>query len=176
MTANERILIVDDDRTQATTLARVLGLEGYQTRVAESGAEALREVGKGDVDLVLTDLKMPGMDGLELFRRIQGDRPDLPVMIVTAHGTIETAIQSVRDGVADFIQKPVYAEELMHRFGKVFRERALRSENAELKKRLLHRDRGDAMLGTSPAMQLLREQISRVARTEATVLILGESG
>ncbi|MHC4970889.1 MAG: sigma-54-dependent transcriptional regulator [Planctomycetota bacterium] len=176
MTANERILIVDDDRTQATTLARVLGLEGYQTLVAESGAEALREVDKGDVDLVLTDLKMPGMDGLELFRRIRREHPDLPVMIVTAHGTIETAIQSVRDGVADFIQKPVYAEELIHRFGKVFRERALRSENAELKKRLLHRDRGDAMLGTSPAMQLLREQISRVARTEATVLILGESG
>jgi len=176
MSSNERILIVDDDRTQATTLARVLGLEGYHTCVAESGAEALREVDKGDVDLVLTDLKMPGMDGLELFQRIQGDRPELPVMIVTAHGTIETAIQSVRDGVADFIQKPVYAEELIHRFGKVFRERALRSENAELKKRLLHRDRGDAMLGASPAMQLLREQISRVARTEATVLILGESG
>jgi DNA-binding NtrC family response regulator len=176
MTTNERILIVDDDRTQATTLARVLGLEGYQTQVAESGAEALREVDKGDVDLVLTDLKMPGMDGLELFRRIQADRPELPVMIVTAHGTIETAIQAVRDGVADFVQKPVYAEELIHRFGKVFRERALRSENAELKKRLLHRDRGDAMLGTSPAMQVLREQVSRVARTEATVLILGESG
>jgi two-component system response regulator HydG len=176
MTAKERILIVDDDRTQATTLARVLGLEGYQTRVAESGAEAVREVSKGDVDLVLTDLKMPGMDGMELFRRLQGDRPDLPVMIVTAHGTIETAIESVRNGVADFIQKPVYAEELIHRFGKVFRERALRSENAELKKRLLHRDRGDAMLGTSPAMQLLREQNARVARTDATVLILGESG
>jgi two-component system response regulator AtoC len=176
MTASQRILIVDDDRTQAKTLARVLGLEGYKTHVAESGAEALREVEKGEVDLVLTDLKMPGMDGLELFQRIRADRPDLPVLIVTAHGTIETAIQAVRDGVADFIQKPVYAEELIHRFRQVFRERALRFENAELKKRLLHRDRGDAMLGTSPAMQLLREQIARVARTEATVLVLGESG
>ncbi|MHC4550816.1 MAG: sigma-54-dependent transcriptional regulator [Planctomycetota bacterium] len=175
-TSKETILIVDDDRTQADTLARVLKLEGYRTCVAESGQEALGAVAQGDVDLVLTDLKMPGMDGLDLFRRVQADRPDLPVMIVTAHGTIETAIEAVRNGVVDFVQKPVYAEEIIHRFEKVFRERALRSENAELKKRLLHRDRGDAMLGTSPPMQDLREQIARVARTEAAVLILGESG
>ncbi|MHC4669568.1 MAG: sigma-54-dependent transcriptional regulator [Planctomycetota bacterium] len=175
-TSKETILIVDDDRTQADTLARVLKLEGYRTCVAESGQEALGAVAQGDVDLVLTDLKMPGMDGLDLFRRVQADRPDRPVMIVTAHGTIETAIEAVRNGVVDFVQKPVYAEEIIHRFEKVFRERALRSENAELKKRLLHRDRGDAMLGTSPPMQDLREQIARVARTEAAVLILGESG
>jgi DNA-binding NtrC family response regulator len=146
MTPKEQILIVDDDRTQAATLARMLGLEGYRTRVAESGAEALREVERGGVDLVLTDLEMPGMDGMELFRRLRQDRPELPVMVVTAPGTIETAIEAVRDGVVDFVQKPVCAEELIHRFGKVFRERALRSENAELKKRLLDRDRRGATL------------------------------
>jgi len=175
-TTKPRILIVDDDPSQAATLARVLELEGYRTSVAAGGAEALAAVGRGPVDLVLTDLKMPGMDGLELFRRLREERPGLPVLIVTAHGTIETAIAAVREGVVDFIQKPVYAEELLHRFEKVFRERALRDENAELKKRLLHRDRGDAMLGTSAAMQRLREQVARVARTEATVLVLGESG
>ena len=176
MTTKECILIVDDDRTQAETLARVLKLEGYRTVVSVDGQQALAEVAGGDIDLVLTDLKMPGMDGLELFRRIHADRPDMPVLIVTAHGTIETAIEAVREGVVDFIQKPVYAEEIIHRFLTVFRERDLRDENAELKKRLLHRDRGDAMLGTSPEIGTLREQIARVGRTEAAVLILGESG
>ncbi|MHC4342149.1 MAG: sigma-54-dependent transcriptional regulator, partial [Planctomycetota bacterium] len=176
MTSKQVILIVDDDATQASTLARVLQLEGYGTRVAAGGREALAALEDGEVDLVLTDLKMPGMDGLELFRHVQGRWPDLPVMIVTAHGTIETAIEAVREGVVDFLQKPVYAEELLHRFGKVFRERALQSENAQLKMRLLHRDRGDAMIGISSAMTKLREQIARVASTDASVLILGESG
>ncbi len=172
----QKILIVDDDRTQAETLARVLRLEGYEAVVAESGREALGELAVGVFDLVLTDFKMPGMDGLELFRKVHEAHPELPVLIITAHGTIETAIEAVRAGVADFLQKPVYAEELMHRFEKVLRERALQTENAELKKRLLHRDRGDAMLGASDVMSRQREEIRRVARTEATVLILGESG
>jgi len=170
------ILIVDDDRPQAETLARVLGLEGFPTRLAKSGRQALELMAGEPIDLVLSDLKMPGMDGLELFRRIRTRWPELPVFIVTAHGTIETAIEAVREGVVDFIQKPVYAEELIHRFMKVFEQRALRDENKELRKRLLHRDRGDAMVGTGPAMTRLREEIARVARTEATVLILGESG
>jgi DNA-binding NtrC family response regulator len=176
ISSQERILIVDDDRTQAETLARVLQLEGYPTEVADSGREALELVRQGGIDLVLSDLKMPGMDGLELFRRLHADLPELPVFIVTAHGTIETAIEAVREGVIDFIQKPVFAEELIHRFRKVFRERELKDENEELKLRLLHRDRGDAMLGASPVMQRLREEIARVARTEAAVLVLGESG
>jgi DNA-binding NtrC family response regulator len=171
-----RLLIVDDDTAQAETLARVLELEGFQAAVAESAHEALERLEEDPYDLVLTDLKMPGMDGLELFRQIQKREVDVPVMIVTAHGTIETAIEATREGVADFIQKPVYAEELIHRFSRVFKECALRSENAELKRRLLHRDRGDAMIGTSAPMASLREQIARVGRTDATVLVLGESG
>ncbi len=172
----EQLLIVDDDVTQAETLARVLELEGYGAKVADGAQQALHLLEEEEIDLVLTDLKMPGIDGLQLFHQIEQRWPDVPVMIVTAHGTIETAIQAVREGVADFLQKPVYAEELIHRFGKVFRECALRNENAELKKRLLHRDRGDAMIGTSPVMARLREQIRRVGRTDASVLILGESG
>ncbi len=176
MSKKANLLIVDDDRTQAETLARVLGLDGYDAAVAVSGKDALEAVRARQPDLVLTDLKMPGMDGMELFRRLHANLPELPVVIVTAHGTIETAIEAVKEGVVDFIQKPVYAEELVHRFEKIFRQRELASENAELKKRLLHRDRGDAMYGTSPAMENLRGQIARVARTDATVLILGESG
>ncbi len=176
MANRERILIVDDDPAQGTTLARVLELEGYQTSVAEGGRQALREIDETNFDLLLTDLKMPGMDGMELFREVQARRPELPVIIVTAHGTIESAIGAVREGVVDFVQKPVFADELMHRFHSVFREKRLRAENAELKSALLHRDRGDAMLGTSEAMTSLREQISRVAKTDASVLVLGESG
>jgi len=172
----ERILIVDDDPAQGQTLARVLELEGFKTAVAESGHRALAEIDQSSYDLMLTDLKMPGMDGMDLFRRVHDKKPDLPVMIVTAHGTIESAIDAVREGVVDFIQKPVYADELVHRFETLFRERHLREENAELKSQLLHRDRGDAMIGSSAAMDSLREQLARVARTEANVLILGESG
>jgi len=174
--SRERILIVDDDPAQGQTLARVLEMEGFRTAVAEDGRSALQRVDEGPFDLMLTDLKMPGMDGMELFRKVQQRRPDLPVMIVTAHGTIESAIEAVREGVVDFIQKPVYADELVHRFQTLFRERQLRDENAELKSQLLHRDRGDAMIGSSGALEELREQIRRVARTDATVLILGESG
>ncbi|MEM8886266.1 MAG: sigma-54 dependent transcriptional regulator, partial [Planctomycetota bacterium] len=176
MEARERILIVDDDAAQGKTLARVLEMEGYRAQVVENGQDALQSIDRGPYDLVLSDLKMPGMDGLELHRAIQDRRPDLPVMIVTAHGTIENAIESVREGVVDFIQKPVYADELIHRFSKVFRERKLTEENEELKSRLVHRDRDDAMVGSSDAINGLREQIGRVAKSEATVLILGESG
>jgi len=172
----ENILIVDDDPAQGQTLARVLEMEGFRTSVAESGHRALAEVDRTSFDLMLTDLKMPGMDGMELFRKVHERRPEMPVMIVTAHGTIESAIEAVREGVVDFIQKPVYADELVHRFQTLFRERQLRDENAELKSQLLHRDRGDAMIGTSAVMEDLREQIRRVARTDAAVLILGESG
>ena len=114
-THRERILIVDDDPAQGTTLARVLELEGYETAVADGGRQALREIDETRYDLMLTDLKMPGMDGMELFRRVHARRPELPVMIVTAHGTIESAIGAVREGVVDFVQKPVFADELMHR-------------------------------------------------------------
>jgi len=174
--SRERLLIVDDDRAQAETLARVLRLDGYATEVAVSGAEALEALARGRFDLLLTDLKMPGMDGLELFRRARAAHPDLPVIVVTAHGTIETAIAAIREGVRDFVQKPIYAEELVHRFRQVFAERELRDENVRLKTRLLHRSRGDAMVGASAPMERLREQIARVARTDASVLVLGESG
>ncbi|MHC4940858.1 MAG: sigma-54-dependent transcriptional regulator [Planctomycetota bacterium] len=176
MTNRERILIVDDDAAQGTTLARVLELEGYRTQVADNGTAALAAIDQARYDLVLTDLKMPGMDGMELFREVQTRRPDLPVMIVTAHGSIETAIDAVKDGVVDFVQKPVCAEELIHRFQHALRGQELEGENEELKSRLVHQERGDAMIGTSPAMKDLRSQVARVAMTDATVLILGESG
>ena len=176
MVDRERLLIVDDDRVQADTLARVLNLEGYETEVAASGSEALELLDQCEPDLVLSDLKMPGMDGMELFRRVHARKPGLPFMIVSAHGTIEAAIEAVHGGVADFVAKPVYAEELIHRFVRLFEQRALRDENSELRQRLIHRERGDAMLGSSPAMDRMREEIARVARTEATVLVLGQSG
>ena len=176
MNPKECVLVVDDDRVQAETLARVLKLEGYDARVAGSGAEALDRLAAGGVDLVLSDLKMPEMDGMELFRRAREVDPDLAFMIVSAHGTIESALDAVREGVVDFVQKPVFADELVHRFRRVFEERALRSENVALKQRLIHRERGDAMIGTSAPVERMREEIARVARTDATVLILGESG
>jgi len=170
------ILIVDDDQVQAETLARVLALEGYGTAVTTSGEAALARVARGGIDLVLSDLKMPGMDGMELFRRLKERAPGLPLMIVTAHGTIESALGAVREGVVDFVQKPVYADELVHRLRTVLRAGDLRRENERLRERLTHRERGDAMIGQSAALERLREEIARVARTEATVLILGESG
>ena len=174
--SERRILIVDDDPSQAEALARILGLEGFGTQTVAGGREALEQLASSRVDLVLADLKMPGMDGIELFGRIRQNWPELPVIIVTAHGTIETAIQAVREGVSDYVQKPIHIEDLLLRFRRIFRENELRDENVTLKKRLLHRSGGDSMLGTSPAMDKLREQIRRVSRTEATVLVLGESG
>ncbi|MFQ5843474.1 MAG: sigma-54-dependent transcriptional regulator [Planctomycetota bacterium] len=174
--SEKRILIVDDDPSQAEALARILAMEGYATARATRGREALQVLGASEVHLVLADLKMPEMNGIELYRRIRDRTPNLPVVIVTAHGTIETAIEAVREGVSDYVQKPIHVEDLLLRFRRIFRESELRNENVALKQRLLHRGGGDSMLGGSPVMERLREQIRRVAPTEATVLVLGESG
>jgi len=176
MTNRERILIVDDDRARAGTLARTLERAGHPTQTADHGRAALAALDREPCDLVLTDQKLPDLDGTEMVRQVRARRPDLPVMVLTAAGSFEGALAAVREGAVDFIQKPVFAEELLHRIDRVFRMRRTDTENAALKSRIAHHERGDAMVGTSPAMDRLRARIQVVAGADAPVLIRGEPG
>ena len=144
--------------------------------VRASGADALAALAEHDVDVVVTDLNMQGMTGLELCQRIVADRPDVPVIVITAFGSLETAVAAIRAGAYDFVTKPVEIEALAIAVRRAVEHRALRDEVKRLREVVARtRGRGD-LIGASPAMQQVYELIDRVAATDATVLITGESG
>ena len=171
-----RILIVDDEKNIREGLADSLEMDGYDTACAADGEEGWKRFGKGDIDLVITDLRMSGMDGAELMRRILAETPGFPVIILTGHGSVETAVSAMREGAWDFLTKPVNLDRLS-----LLVKRAL--ENSELVMR--HRDMEEAaerdrlsktMIGKSPVMRKVIDTINRAAPTKASILITGESG
>ena len=167
------ILIVDDEKNIRATLARTLGLEGYATEEAEDGARALDRLDEGEVDLVLLDLQMPVMDGLIFLERLAGRERRPPVIVLSAHGSIERAVKAVRLGAVDFIEKPPGAERIVLAVANVLRLERLARETERLEEEA---GRGRTLLGASPAMQALAATIRRVAAADAGVLILGENG
>jgi len=167
------ILIADDERNIRTTLRTTLELEGYQVVEAENGRQALEALGGGDLDLAILDLQMPVLDGLETLREIRGRNYDLPVMILTAHGSIEKAVDAVRFGAFDFIEKPPHSERILLAVRNALRQSDLEEENRELRAAATGRYE---MIGASPPMKLLYERIRKVAPTRARVLIQGENG
>ena len=174
------VFVVDDHAAARRSMAETLTEAGYHVRAFASADAALRQVGSSRPDLILTDLQMPGMDGLELLRALGKRGADIQVVVVTAHGTIHTAVEAMRLGAFDFIEKPFEVAELE---GVV--RRALTQERLVRippKRPVSSGDGGEAgadeplLLGESPAMQRLRRQIARLAAVDETVLILGESG
>ena len=167
------ILIADDEKNIRATLSRALKLEGYQTEEAENGRRALERLESGEIDLLILDLQMPVLDGLGLLEEISGRNWRIPVIVLTAHGSIDRAVKAVRLGAFDFIEKPPAAERLLLAVSNALRFERLREEN-----RRLADDAGLAgrLHGTSPAARELEATIGRVAPTDATVLILGENG
>jgi DNA-binding NtrC family response regulator len=167
------ILIADDEKNIRATLARALALEGYAAREAEDGVQALERIDAGDIDLLILDLQMPVMDGLALLERLAERGRRLPVIVLSAHGTIEKAVRAVRLGAFDFIEKPPSAERVLLAVGNALRLEGLAVENRRLREETGADER---MLGSSPAMRELAETIRRVAPTGAGVLITGENG
>jgi len=168
-----RILIVDDEQSIRSSLAKLLEYQGYETLQAEDGFEALSLVEERPPDLVLLDIKMPRMDGLEVLQKIRETHEDLAVVMISAHGTIETAVEATRLGAFDFLEKPWDQERLLVILRNALKQGQLLRENRELER--THPGR-DEMVGRSKAMQEIRDTIDRVADTDARILIMGENG
>jgi len=168
-----RILVVDDEASNREVLARILVREGYAVEQADDGRQALDRLRAGDVELVLTDLKMPGMDGLELLRAARALGQDVELIVMTAYGTVETAVEAMKEGAYDFVTKPLRKVELTTTVRKALERRRLSAENRRLRARLAE---SDEVIGRSPAMRRVLDEIEQVAPSEASVLLEGESG
>ncbi len=171
-----RILIVDDERTIRHTLSTVLEEEGFQTDIAENGDMALQKIRERDFDLVITDLRMPGMEGLELLEKIKLMAPRTSVMIITAYGSLESAIQALRLGAYDYIVKPLDFEDVLLRIKRLMEHRELIQENQILREAVEKKYSFSNIIGESPAMKRVFRMIQKVSRTKGNVLITGKSG
>ena len=169
-----RVLIVEDEDKLRRVLELQLQSAGFEVEKASSAEEALRKVDRAD--LILTDLRLPGMNGLELLESIRRQNSHVPVVVMTAFGTIEAAVEAMKAGAADFLLKPFSLDHLMTVVNKALEVRALRDENRKLREELGVRYDWTNIIGRSPAMQEIFGTISRVAPTRATVLLCGESG
>lgn len=177
MRASEgRILIVDDEKDILRALEFVLSREGYSVATATSGEEAIELLKKEEYDLILTDLKMPGMDGMEVLEKSLQLRPSTAVIIMTAYATVESAVQAMRMGASDYIVKPFINEDVKLRIKRLLEHRKLREENVVLRQQLSQRIPGRLFLGNSNQIQQLLSLLEQVIPTKSNVLILGESG
>jgi DNA-binding NtrC family response regulator len=171
-----RLLVVDDEEPQRVMLANILGRAGYDVTTAENGREALNQLGCGRFDLMLTDQRMPVMDGLQLLEEAHRVDAELPVVLMTAYGTVSTAVQAMKRGAADYLTKPFERDELLLVVQKSIRQKRLEDEVASLRGALRDRYKLDNIIGGSEPMQELFSMIERVSRTDVPVLIRGESG
>lgn len=170
------ILVVDDDADMLSTCRKFLEKEGYNVSVADRGERALAMYDSGAFDLVLTDLKMPQMDGMQLLREIREVSPEAIVIVFTGFGTIEDAVTAMKDGAFDFIPKPFTPDHLSVSVKRALKQRRLETENTALKRQLDDTYRFDNIVGKSSVMQRLFDMVRKIADTQANVLITGESG
>lgn len=171
-----RIAVIDDKDILRDSLTTILTREDHEVGAFSDPVEALAELRTGRFDLVISDLKMPRMDGLTLVRELRQAGIDVPVIMMSAFGTVSNAVEAMKLGVFDFVQKPFDAEAITVTVERALEHARLRTENEALRESLLETRGPKVMIGNSPAMRDLRERIERVASSQATVLITGESG
>ena len=170
------ILIVDDEKNIREGLSKALALAGYDTLMAATGSEAVRVLEGEAVDLVISDLRMPGLSGEQLLRRVVAAYPAIPVIILTGHGTIESAVTAMHAGAYDFLTKPVNLDRLELLVKRALSRRQLMLENLTLQRELERRSTAHQLVTASPAMKRAWEVVEQVAPSRASVLITGESG
>lgn len=175
-TENARILIVDDEKAVRESLANWFRDEGYGVDVAESGKEALAKLTHSNWDVFLIDIRMPGMDGLELQRKLKEAQPDATVIIMTAYASVETAVEGMKQGAYDYIIKPFDPDDLEHTIRNAVERKQLVSENRQLRTKIDELNLLHEIVGTSAATRRLLEQVAMVSASDTTVLIRGESG
>jgi two-component system response regulator HydG len=171
------VLIVDDEKPNLESLARIFEREGWRVALADSGSAALEILRKERVQVVVTDLMMPGMSGEELLRAVKALSPETEVVLMTAYGTVETAVAAMKEGAYDFITKPLKRHAVVKSVRQAFEKASLVAENRALKARLAALAPGaGGLLGDAPAFRAVLETLRQTAPTSATVLLTGESG
>jgi DNA-binding NtrC family response regulator len=176
MNDQHSLLIVDDEAVVRDSLSRWFTEDGFVIGTAENAAAALRKVQEHPWEIILLDIRMPGMDGMELQQRLRELDANATVIFITAHATVDTAVQALKNGAFDYVTKPVDPDHLSHLIQNALKQRALSGENAKLKEQLTEFFKIDEMIGESPQMQKVFDLIQTVAATDTTVMIRGESG
>lgn len=174
--AGEKILVVDDDSGSRGVLSGFLEMANYEVLEARDGKEALDLLDSNTFDMIMTDLKMPGMDGVSLLKAIRGRQADMVGMIITGFASIETAVLAMKAGAFDYITKPINRDELLLTVKKGLEFKRLRKENLSLRKELKKKYSFEGIVGDSDAMENVYSLIEKVADSDSTVLVLGESG
>lgn len=172
----DKLLIVDDEKNIREGLQKALTLDGYDVMLASDGREALDRIEEGDIDLVITDLKMPRLSGEELMKDALENYPYLPIIILTGHGTIENAVEAMRNGAYDFITKPLNIDKLSLIVKRALENSSLKRQNRELLNQLKKKYSFENIIGKSAPMKKVFEIVELVAPSRANVLIYGESG
>jgi DNA-binding NtrC family response regulator len=172
----ERILVVDDDKVIREGLQRILKAEGYAVEVLSSGRQALDRLEEVDFELIITDLKMPGMSGLEVLQSIKSEHPDLPVILITGYAAIDNAVEVMKSGASDYVAKPFANEEIVQKVRKALDARAVLLDEVYLRRELNESHGFGRLIGESREMQKVYQRILQVAQADSTVLITGESG
>ncbi|MFZ0135136.1 MAG: sigma-54 dependent transcriptional regulator [Desulfobacterales bacterium] len=170
---NPSILIVDDEPSILQSLAGLLTDEGFDVHTASNGYEALKKIDSESPDLVLLDIWMPGMDGIDTLQEIKKSNPFIQVIIITGHGTIETAVKATKMGAYDLIEKPLSIDKIILAINNALNYRRLEEENRYLRKKMIEKN---SISGNSPPIQLLRKQVGVAAPTDTWILIKGENG
>jgi two-component system response regulator HydG len=176
MSEQATLLVADDDAAVRLSLERTLTREGYGVVLAPDGQAALDRLRQGGIDLLLSDLKMPGLTGLELLKLAKEVAPEVDVILLTAFGTVEEAVRAMKDGAIDFLTKPLQRAQLLRVVRQALERRSLIQQNRALQQRLDDLLRQGNMIGVSPAFRQMMTLIRQVADSSATVLIQGESG
>ena len=172
----KKILVADDEETIRSTLESVLAEEGYEVDTAADGTEAVERIGRELFDAVICDIRMPGLDGIGVLQKAKEIHPDLPVLIITAYASLETAVEALRAGASDYIIKPFLLEEIVLKIGRLFRYRDLEYDNVRLRRAVDEIYNFSNIVGKSRQIRELLAVIRKVADSKGTVLITGESG
>ena len=171
-----KVLVAEDDQIQREIIGDILTHAGYSPRLCESGASAVESLRAESYDLLMTDMRMTGMDGLELLRQAKRLRPETEVVVMTAFATVETAVTAMKEGACDYLAKPFDKEELLVVVAKALERGDLRRENKSLRELVSVSVSLGNIIGESPAMQKVFDVIRRAVSVSSTVLIQGESG
>jgi len=172
----ENLLLVEDEDTLRESLARVFVREGYDVDAVADAEASLKAINERTYGLILTDIMLPGIDGIELLKKVKEISPDQLIIVMTAFASLDTAIEALRGGAYDYIIKPVIHEEVKRIVKNAFREMALKSENRLLKKQIEDRYNFEQIIGESPAIKSLIAEVKKIADSKSNVIILGETG
>jgi two-component system, NtrC family, response regulator AtoC len=176
MVRPSRVMVVDDDAETLALLHEIVAKEGFEVETAEDAETALRRLEEWQPELLITDIHMPGMDGLALLAAVREKEPDIPVVLLTAYGSLKTAVDAIKAGAFDYLSKPFVVEDIRLVVRRALEHTKLVRENRSLRGQLLDRYRFDNLVGSSSGMVDVYKMVARVAETDSTVLIQGESG